>query len=63
MSRIDSLGHVRIHSFPAQVPCSCRDMRNLSELPNHMSVKPRELALIIICNVLTRKTAKIHSTR
>ena len=25
-------------------------MRNLSELPSHMSVKPRELALNTICN-------------
>ena len=50
MSRTDSLSHARIPNSPAQVPCSYRAMRNLSELPSHMSVKPRELALNTICN-------------
>jgi hypothetical protein len=62
MSRTDSPGPFCIPSSPAQVPCPCRAMHNLSEIPSHMSVKPRELALITICNTLTRKTAKIHST-
>jgi hypothetical protein len=63
MSRIDSLGHVRIPSSPAQVPSSCRAMRNLFELTSHTSVKPRELALIPFVMPQPGKTAKTHSTR
>jgi hypothetical protein len=55
MFRIDSLCHVRIPTSPAQVPCFCRAIRNMSELPSHTSVKLRELALITIYNALTRE--------
>jgi hypothetical protein len=43
-----------VFQAPGQVPCFCRAMQDMSELPSHTSMKQRELTLITIYNAPTR---------